>query len=311
MTKSLLLLVLLAGIPACAHTGKSPSPSPAPSATPPVAPDVALAEMDQKLISAGIDPRSIDLIHKNFVNGKKGWLDSSLKIMEQNVFGFLYHGDYMSHNSPEARKKIKRYLRGHQNSFKTSEKRYRVEAKSIAALLWVETKLGKNMGKNPLPWVYYSLALTSHPRFCSELLGALPQKLEQSQLPEKPDLVAARAKVEDRCKTKSDWAIEELKTLFELEKTHGLKPFKIKASFAGAFGIPQFIPSSYKKYAVSSFRKKPDLFLISDAILSVGHFLHENGWKKGEPESFPPALYSYNRSKDYGAVITRIASELD
>ncbi|NDG83912.1 MAG: hypothetical protein EBX52_02615, partial [Proteobacteria bacterium] len=310
MRKPFLILILLAGASACAHTEKSAAPAPPPSADLSVPPEVALAEMDQKLISAGVSPRSIELIHKNYVAGKKGWLESSLKIMEQNVFGFLYHGDYMSHNSPDARKKIKRYLRGHQNSFKNAELKYHVEAKSIAALLWVETKLGKNMGKHPLPWVYYSLALTSHPRFCAELLGALPQKLDQSQLTDKPDAAAARAKVQDRCKSKSEWAIEELKTLFELEKTHGLKPFKIKASFAGAFGIPQFIPSSYKKYSVSSFRKRPDLFLISDAVLSVGKFLHENGWKKGEPESYPSALYSYNRSKDYGVVITRIASEL-
>ena len=306
-----LFVTLLVATTSCAHANKTKEPQPQSIHLElSTEPQLAVEEVEKQLKLAGISERDIKLIHQNYITGHKNWLDSAIKIMEPNLFGFLYHGDYLSHDTPLARKKISQYLRSHQHSFKTVEKKFKVQSKSIAALLWVETKLGKTTGKYPLPWVYYSIALTSHPRFCSEVLRLAPEKLEKSSLPEKPDFLATQTKILDRCKTKSAWAIEELKTLFNLEKTNGFHPFQMKGSFAGAFGIPQFIPTSYQKYAVSSFRKKPDLFLISDAILSVGNFLSQNGWKDEVPETHASALYSYNRSKDYGTVITQIAQKL-
>lgn len=305
-----LMLVALMAVTACAQ----PAPM-VPSTEKPITdfstpPETALDSVDQLLKAKGIPESDLKLIRESYIARQSDWMGSAKKILVPNIFGFLYHGDYMSHDSAAARSKIKRYLRSHQNSFRTAEKKYKVSAKSIAALLWVETKLGKTTGKHPVAWVYYSLSLASQPRFCSEILRMVPDELAKSALPSKPTQAEAEQKVMERCKTKSDWAMDELAALFELKKTHGLKPFQIRASFAGAFGIPQFIPTSYKKYAVSSFRKKPDLFLISDAILSVGHFLNQNGWKNDIPESQTAALYSYNRSRDYGMVITRIASEL-
>ncbi len=268
--------------------------------------DSAREEVERALLAAGIAPSAIARIHRNF-KSKHSWQESALRIIELNVFGFLYDGNYFGHDTPEARKRISSYIRSHARSFEAAKNKYGIEAESIAALLWVETKLGRQTGSIPLPWVYYALSLASHPRFCAEMMTILPDKLEKSRLSGKPDLATAQRKLLARCRSKSEWAIEELRTVFELEKTHDLKPFQIKASFAGAFGIPQFLPSSYRKYAVSDYRKKPDLFMTSDAILSVGNFLHQNGWKRDVPDSQPVALYAYNRSRDYGAVILRIA----
>jgi membrane-bound lytic murein transglycosylase B len=136
-------------------------------------------------------------------------------------------------------------------------------------------------------------------------------KLAISTLSEKPDPASAIKKLAERCKQKSEWAASELKVLSSLHEKGKLNAFELRGSFAGAFGIPQFLPSSYEKYAVSDFRKKPNLFLISDAILSVGNFLKQNGWKADSADSQSSALYAYNRSKDYGAVIRQIAERLD
>lgn len=61
-----------------------------------------------------------------------------------------------------------------------------------------------------------------------------------------------------------------------------------KGSFAGAIGLPQFMPSSLQKYGVSSaggaainLTQNP-----KDAILSVAHFLNRHGWAKGLPIAF-------------------------
>lgn len=74
--------------------------------------------------------------------------------------------------------------------------------------------------------------------------------------------------------------IEFLLLARELE----LSPLKIKGSYAGAMGIPQFIPSSYRLYAVDfDGDHKRDLTDIDDAVGSVANFLKQHGWKRGEP----------------------------
>lgn len=63
----------------------------------------------------------------------------------------------------------------------------------------------------------------------------------------------------------------------------GVPRAKLKGSWAGAMGHPQFLPSAYLKYAVSpGGAKTPDIWtLIPDALASIGNFLRGEGWKRG------------------------------
>ena len=313
MTLKPFLLAL--SLVSCAHSAPAPdqkAPVLQTSEIPrvPLEADRVFNHTDEFLLHAGVPSAFIKRIREQYLKKGAHRLERTEKILEPNLFGFLYHGNYLSHDSETARKKIKRYIRAHHNSFKKAEERFHVSAESIASLLWVETKLGKTTGTNPLPLVFYSIATSLDPEMCQEMASRLPEKLNQTTLPEKPSLDVARAKLKDRCSSKAKWASEELKTLAQLEQKGTLKAFTLKGSFAGAFGIPQFIPSSLVKYGISSFRKRVDLFLISDAILSVGNFLHQNGWKEDSDTAQTEALYSYNRSRDYGTVIRKIQSEI-
>lgn len=49
---------------------------------------------------------------------------------------------------------------------------------------------------------------------------------------------------------RSSWAEEELAQLLHLCRRQNRDPLSLKGSWAGAFGFPQFIPSSYLKYGV-------------------------------------------------------------
>jgi len=309
MLKELLALslILTSGF-ACAQSSKAPE---LPAIENPTPIDPARVSLDQSaaLIQSGIPESFVRELEKRYTRKKK-WFQDALKLVEPNVFGFMYQGDYLKHDSAGARKKTSRYLLAHQNSFKAAEKRYQVSSESIAALLWVETKLGKSLGNHPIPFVFYSIALSGQPSVCQEMQKLTEGKLAKSKTPEKPDLQTAQKKLQERCKQKSEWAIEELKVLARLEESKKLDVFGLRGSFAGAFGLAQFLPSSYEKYAVSDYRKRPDLFLISDAILSIGNFLKQNGWKADSTESQTLALYAYNRSRDYGQVILKIAEAL-
>jgi len=61
------------------------------------------------------------------------------------------------------------------------------------------------------------------------------------------------------------------------------------SSYAGAIGLPQFMPSSIRSYAIDGDGDgRIDLRLSTkDAIASVGNFMKKHGWQPGMPISFP------------------------
>lgn len=268
----------------------------------------ALEFADQRFKDAGIDSEFVASLHHSFIEKHSAWREEAVHIIELNVFGFLAHSDYSLHDTPRAKKQISTFLKSHRKSFREAREKYNVPSRVVASLLWVETKHGKVMGKFLAAWVYFALSLSAHPDFTKEMLRLLPAKLATNN-PKNLSLHEAEIKVIERCKTKSIWAIDEMKALNFIRDANYFNPLKTKASFAGAFGLGQFIPSTYLKFSVSLYRKKVDLFKVSDAVLSVSHFLKENGWNEGDLESQTKALFSYNHSKDYGSVILKLAND--
>ncbi len=70
--------------------------------------------------------------------------------------------------------------------------------------------------------------------------------------------------------------------LFTLEEN--MDPFSLKGSYAGAMGMGQFMPSSYRQYAVDFDRDgQRDLFNNSaDAIGSVANYFARHKWRQGD-----------------------------
>jgi lytic murein transglycosylase len=78
----------------------------------------------------------------------------------------------------------------------------------------------------------------------------------------------------------------------------GVPREKLKGSWAGAMGNPQFLPSAYLKYAVSfSGSGAADIWAsVPDTLASIAHFLRESGWRPGLSwgmEVLLPADYDY------------------
>jgi len=97
----------------------------------------------------------------------------------------------------------------------------------------------------------------------------------------------------------------ELKQLFLLERDAGIDISQVRGSYAGALGMPQFIPSSYRAYAVDGNGDgKVDLINSkSDIIHSVANYFAKHKWQKGLPVAARANLSNNaNRSifsKDY------------
>jgi membrane-bound lytic murein transglycosylase B len=76
----------------------------------------------------------------------------------------------------------------------------------------------------------------------------------------------------------------ELEEFLLLCKEHRVPATQYRGSYAGAIGKPQFMPSSYRYYAVDfNNRGKRDLITDnSDSIGSIANYFHKHGWKTNE-----------------------------
>ena len=94
----------------------------------------------------------------------------------------------------------------------------------------------------------------------------------------------------------------ELKHYLLLTREQSVDPHRLKGSYAGAMGIPQFIPSSYRAYAVdfdedglTDIWENP-----TDAIGSVGNYFKQHGWREGAGIITPASI----PDRDISALLT-------
>lgn len=81
---------------------------------------------------------------------------------------------------------------------------------------------------------------------------------------------------------------KELEQFLLLTRDESVDALGVTGSYAGAMGLPQFIPSSYRAYAVDFDRDgRRDLWESkADAIGSVGSYFQQHGWRRGEPVAY-------------------------
>jgi membrane-bound lytic murein transglycosylase B len=139
------------------------------------------------------------------------------------------------------------FWRANVESLERAELRYGIPAQIIVAILGVETKYGGNVGNYPVIDALSTLAFAYPPR--------------------------------------SDFFRQELKQFLLLTRDEALDAGDVTGSYAGAVGKPQFIPSSYRTYAVDfDGDGRRDLWNSdADVIGSVANYLAQHGWRVGEP----------------------------
>lgn len=139
-----------------------------------------------------------------------------------------------------------RFWQEHAQALLDAEQKFGVPAEIIVAIIGVETRYGKTTGRYP---VFDSLVT----------LGFDGENRRQ-------------------------FFRSELKSFLLLARDEQLDPLKVLGSYAGAMGIPQFISSSYRMYAIDfDGDGKRDLFTNPvDAIGSVANYFKRHGWRPGE-----------------------------
>jgi len=91
---------------------------------------------------------------------------------------------------------------------------------------------------------------------------------------------------------RGDFFARELEAFLLLDREEGFELAEATGSYAGAMGAGQFIPSSFREYAVDGNRDgRRDLWQDWDDILaSVSNYLARHGWREGEPVAAPASL---------------------
>ena len=150
------------------------------------------------------------------------------------------------------------FWRAHADVLERAEREYGVPAEIIVGIIGVETIYGRDTGNFR---VLDALATLSF-----DFPGAHP-----------------------RARERREFFLGELEQLLSLAQRSGTNPLSFKGSYAGAMGLPQFMPSSWAKYAIDfDADGKVDLFGSSaDAIGSVANYFKTFGWQTGMATHYP------------------------
>lgn len=252
--------------------------------------------VEKKLKKSGFDKKFIRDLKKNY---EPKHFDTVVKL---NLLLFLvtsnYHGVQVTE---EGVKNVREFLAKNEKVFAQAEKDHGVSRNVIASLLWIETRHGQNQGSFHVASSYAHLLQADR----ADVLVHLQAKATDynAKVTKKQ-----RQEIKKRTKTKGEWALKELRAVEKIYKRDGKLAMNLRGSFSGAFGMPQFLPSSYNEYARASQKKKvPDLYKSSDAIYSVGHYLKKHGWKSTKNKTHLKALMKYNNSRDYAEAILKLA----
>jgi len=151
----------------------------------------------------------------------------------------------------------------HQAELERAEKKFGVDQEIILGIIGVETRFGSLSGGYRVIDALYTLGF-HYPR-------------------------------------RGEYFRTEMEQFLLMAKEEGFDPLKVEGSYAGAIGLPQFMPSSYRRYSVDfNGDGKRDLFgSAEDAIDSVANYLKRHGWQAGQDIAIPAKV----RGKRYRKVI--------
>lgn len=141
------------------------------------------------------------------------------------------------------------FWRDHAFAIQRASSTYGVDAEYIVAIIGVETYFGKNIGKTRIFDALTTLAFDTHRR--------------------------------------SKFFTSELENYLLMAREEGYEPREPVGSWAGAMGLGQFMPSSFRKLAVDFDNNgRRDIWDPDDAVGSVAHYFSNSGWHLHNPVAY-------------------------
>lgn len=227
--------------------------------------------IEKLVVEEGFERQSVE---KVFADSRRGIYDDIFSIIKKSA-GTNYFDPRLGLFSKKSLQEGKDSLKENLDILKKAEEIFGVDKETIVAVLAIETSFGRNLGQRLLFNTFYSL-------------------MEQNGNP-----VLAQS------------AEKEMIALFVMTRQTGEDIFGVKGSFMGAFGLPQFLPSSFLSLgADGNGDGKIDLFCFPDAIFSAGNYLHQSGYSRSLFYDKMTALMLYNKDRNYALAVIMYAMML-
>ncbi len=286
MIRRALVCLLTLGFVACATQPTTPPPSQTAASAPPAAvprapgattPPPAETAVERAPVSAPVDltPVPFEVARARFVSDTAARYGIDPAVIESTLAKAQFRDNVVAAMSrPAERVKPWReyrpnfitaerirngqaFLAQHRTALAKVEQAYGVPAEMIVAIIGVETSYGGFTGRHKVLDALYTLAF---------------------RYPRSGD--PARAEYEHR---REQFFRDELAQLFALGREEGLDIASLTGSYAGAMGLGQFMPSSYREFAVDGNGDgRRDLFgSFDDVFASIANYFRKKGGARG------------------------------
>jgi len=193
----------------------------------------------------------------------------------------------------------------HAAEFEQAERTHGVPANLLAAILFIESGCGGNTGSDVALYRLARLAMANEP----DNLQANIERYTDDDGTIDPETVG---RLRTRARYLEQTFYPEVRALFAVADRMGVDPLDILGSGAGAFGAPQFLPTSYLQYGVDADGDgRVSLDDSADAAASCARFFVGHGWRAGLSNAQRRAVvWQYNRSNAYVDPVLTLAARI-
>ena len=199
----------------------------------------------QSFIDEMVREHRLDREELNRIFARTEIKTSILKAMSRPAEGKPWHEYRPIFLTEDRINKGVRFWRAHRATLERAEQRYGVDPAVIVAILGVETRYGGYIGSYRVVDALATLGF-DYPR-------------------------------------RAEFFLKQLEAFLLMSREEGFDALTPKGSYAGAMGVPQFIPTSFRAYAVDfDGDGKRDLWeSMEDVIGSVANYFHLHHWQPG------------------------------
>jgi membrane-bound lytic murein transglycosylase B len=251
--------------------------------------------LKQRLIADGFDAERVNALYQH----------RKVAFESRSISSYFLHSEarinYKKMTISPWIVEARNYMREHDQALRRAEERYGVIPEVITAIILIETKFGRSLGRQSTLNILSTMAALTENE---------PREYLWTQLP--ADRRFSREQYNKKADQKSAWAYKELKALLTYTDQNQIDPTGIVGSYAGALGIAQFMPTSILAYGQDGDGDgRINLFEDADAIHSIANYLKTYGWRPGiDREQAYKAIFHYNRSSYYVNTILEITDLL-
>ncbi len=209
---------------------------------------------------------------------------------------------YTNFTKPTYRELGTSFLNQKKEEFDHVEQTLKVPREVVTAILVVESQIGRFTGNQLIVYRLSRLASANAPENLRENYHEQKKK----------DPSVTFEQVQRRGRYLEQTFLPEIPALLAIAKQNNIEVLSMKGSIAGAFGMPQFLPSAFMKFGMDGNQDGTiSLHNEEDAMWSTANYLANYGFREDIPlQEKRSIIWRYNKSKSYIDTILRLSNSM-